>query len=189
LPEEFRDAGSVYQIQVAIVEVSSSRPVLLNTCIWLVEEGLWGDVTARTGMPSFGEIRSHMRDTAIENDLLDDVEFDDEEVIRAIVRPIDQWNETPPPVASFSCATFPYRYHWLQAIVGELMMTGVHHYARNNIKVDHGGVSGNFKDKAPEYAQIAQLYRGEWKEFIDMKKLEINTGMAINSLDSPYVGW
>ena len=183
-PAAFAALGGIYQVETAILR--DGEPVLNNRLLWSVEEGLWGDTTKTSGIPSLGEIRIHLRDTGVENDLLDDIEYDDEEILHAIVRPIQYWNEVPPPVSPFTCRTFPFRYHWLEAICAELMRTAAHHYMRNNLKLNHGGLTGNLKDKYQEYLIFADRYRETWREFVEMKKIEINISIGSMSLGSPY---
>lgn len=184
LPAPFVNWGGIYRVEIVLCR--DDVPILHNRVLWNVEETLWGDLTKRSGIPSLGEIRMHLRDTAVENDLLQDVEYDDEEILHAIVRPVRYWNEIPPPVKVFSCRSFPYRYHWLEAIVGQLMQTAAHHYMRNEIPVNHGGVQGNFKDKYGQYLAYAKKYDEAWRVFVDHKKVEINAGMGSHSLRSTY---
>jgi hypothetical protein len=186
-PDDFNAFGGLYRVEVAILR--DDVPVLNNRLLWSVEEGMWGDTTKTSGIPSLGEIRMHLRDTAVENSLLQDVEYDDEEIIHAIMRPVQYWNEVPPPIGVYNCRTFPFRYHWLEAICGELMRTATQHYMRNNLTVSHGGVQGNFKDKYKEYAAYAKQYEDNWKQFVEMKKIEINAGLGFSSLNSPYSSW
>lgn len=185
-PDELACLGGVFRFQVGVLVAGTTRPLLLNKGLWSNESGLWGDTTTVNGIPSLMEIRNHLRDTPVENDLLDDVEFDDDEIVMAMVAPIQQWNETPPPVAYYSCRSFPFRYHWRQAIIGELMRTAAHHYLRNELRINHGGLSGNFKDKHREYLQLAQLYKDEWDRFVVNKKIEINVSGAAQGLGSLY---
>lgn len=186
LPKAIYNNAGIYLMNIAIVNATTKAPLFIDSGILSVESSLFGDNTQRTAPPTLSDIRLHLRDTPLENDLLDDVEFDTAEVINALVYPISQWNEEPPPVAAFTCRTFPYRFHWRQAAVGELLRVAAHHYIRNNLKLNHGGLQGNLKDKYEEYLGLAESYRLEWKDFIDKKKLEINAGMGIHSLGSTY---
>lgn len=192
VPTQVYDTPGIYQLSMAILQEDSAgvrRPIFVDSGLLSVEGTLWGNRAVRTRPPTLGEIRMHLRDTAVENDLLADVEFDDQELIQALVRPIQQWNEIPPPVAPFTCNTFPFRYHWLQAVVGELLTTAAHHYMRNNLKMNHAGLAGNFKDRYREYLGLAERYRQEWKDFVTQKKIEINASMGMGSAHSAYGGY
>lgn len=188
VPQGIYDSAGIYVMSMAILQQVGDvqSPIFIDNGLLSIEGTLWGNTTQGTQPPTLGEIRMHLRDTPIENDLLADVEFDSQEIIGAITRPVRQWNETPPPVAPFTCRTFPFRYHWLQAVVGELLRTSAHHYMRNNLKMNHAGLTGNFKDKFEEYMGVANQYTAEWKDFIIEKKIEINASMGFGSLSSPY---
>ena len=184
LPAEVYNSGGLYQFQIAIND--GTRNFFMDKGLISVEPGLFGDITQTTGPPSMQEIRIHMRDTAIENDLLGDVEFDDAEILFAISRPIQQWNETPPPIARRTCQNFPFRYHWLNAIVGELMLTALHHYTRNKMKASAGGLTEDDKNKDMEYTRLAQRYQDEWRHFIVTKKVQLNVARGFDSMGSDY---
>ena len=184
-PDEVIQQAGIYQMSIGIRD-EYDRIVFHEPGLLSVERSLFGDSTQITGPPTIRDLRLHLRDTAIENDLLDDVEFDTSEIVSSIVRPIQHWNEVPPPVAPFTCKTFPFRYHWLQATVGELLLIAVHSYMRNNLKVNHGGVKGNFKDKYREYAAVAEKYKRDWQTFVVQKKMEINAELGFGSSDSLY---
>lgn len=191
IPKGVYNESGIYVMSMGVVDKSSGTPLFLDSGLLSIETSLWGDVTKRTAPPTLSDIRNHIRDTPLENDeLLSDVEFDVSEIIQAIVWPIREWNEKPPPLAPFTCRTFPFRFHWMRAVVSELLRTAAHHYMRNNLKINHGGVSGNFKDKYQEYLEVSQLYRQEWLTFLEQKKAEININGGFASLDSPYSdGW
>lgn len=189
LPEEIFDEAGIYVMSVAIVAVAedgTETPVFVERGLLSVEDSLWGNTTNRNAPPTLADIRMHLRDTHVENDFLQDVEFDADELVSALVQPIRYWNEVPPPIACFTCRTFPFRYHWMRATVSELLKTAAHHYMRNNINVDHGGVSGNFKERYQEYLAVAKMYEDEWKTFVDEKKVEINAAGGRLSIGSPY---
>lgn len=151
-----------------------------------VEQGMFGDTTQRGGPPSIQDIRMHLRDSQIENDLLQDFEFDDAEIISAIGRPIQQWNESPPPIAFFTCQNFPYRYHWLNAICGELLRTAAHHYVRNKMMATAGGLADDEKNRDNDYLKIAEFYLQEWRHFLATKKVELNITRSYLTMGSDY---
>lgn len=188
LPEEVFNTAGIYQMSIG-VKNADGNVIFQEPGILSVEQSLFGDLGQRTGPPTVRELRIHLRDNPIENDLLEDYEFDVPELMESIRHPIMQWNETPPPVARFNCATFPYTFHWRQAIIGELLRIAAHHYMRNEYQATHGGVSGNLKAKHRQYLELGELYSTEWRRFIRAKKVEINAGRAFGSLDSTYSSW
>lgn len=187
LPEEVYNVAGIWRVQIAILD-GNGNPVFMNSGLISVERGLFGTSTQRTGPPTINEIRIHMRDSQVENDLLMDVEFDDEEIIHAIIRPVQYWNETPPLLRSFvyNCATFPWKYHWLNGTVAQLMRTAGMHYLRNKLQVSHAGVQVNDRDKDSPYIALSTMYWEEFQEFVTRKKVEINARQMFGSVGSEY---
>lgn len=142
------------------------------------------------------EIRLEMRDTCPEaNTLLEDVEFSDLEIMYAITKPIEEWNETPPDLsgsgASFTQNTFPWRHEWRKAVVGYLLQTAAIYQQRNAFTYSAGGVSIKDKDKATPYMGIADKYLSEWRQWLLLKKRELNIelcygGVISNVFGAPY---
>ena len=135
------------------------------------------------GLLTIGEIRLGIRDKCREdNFLLDNVEFSDTEIAWAIRRPIEYWNETPPPLRPLYDATnFPYRYHWLNGVVGELLLMSAMHYERNRLRYSAAGLSVDDKDKAGYYDKAGQKLIDEYREWVERKKYSINVGLAFAS--------
>jgi hypothetical protein len=139
-----------------------------------------------SGPPTIAEVRLYLRDTPADNTLLDDVEFSSVEVMAALRRPIDIFNETPPDLCRYTAATFPWREHWMQAAVGYLMQTAAYHYSRNELTYSSGGLSAVDKDKGRVYQQVAAEKIAEFKEWMMRKKVEMNMDMGYGTLNSPY---
>jgi len=141
------------------------------------------NLDAQIGPITMAEVRLAIRDVcpAI-NFLIDDVEFKDEEVAWAIRRPIDYWNEVPPPVAQFSPANFPYRYHWLNAAIGELLTMAAIWMHRNSLDYSAAGLSVRDMAKWADYMKMGQDMKSEWKGWVQNKKLEINIDGGYSSL-------
>lgn len=140
------------------------------------------------------EIRLAMRDYCPSfNTLLDDLEFSDIEIIFAVQRPVDEWNETPPDLQAsgfrYTYNTFPWREHWRQATIGYLLQAGAIHQQRNNFTYAAGGVSVNDKDKATPYLGISERLLANWREWLLTKKREINIGLCYGSINSLSFGY
>ncbi len=112
------------------------------------------------------------------SNLLDDVEFTDLEIVFAIRRVVDLWNETPPPVGTFSSSNFPYRYHWLQGTTAQLLIMGAARYRRNRLAYQAGGVAIDDQSKANEYEQTGQQRMQEFMTWMRNEKYRINMGLA-----------
>ena len=110
------------------------------------------------------------------SNLLDDVEFSDVEIVFAMRRVVQLWNETPPPIAIYSPANFPYRYWWLKATIGELMVMSAARYRRNRLAYSAGGVSIDDQSKAEEYETIGRAHLQEFQQWMRHTKRSINMG-------------
>jgi hypothetical protein len=187
LPSQVYDVAGVWRVQIAITD-GDDNPVFMNTGLISVERGMFGDTTKMTGPPSLNEIRLHIRDTAVENDLLMDVEFDADEIVAAMIRPVQYWNEMSPHLRRYvyNCATFPWRMHWLNGIVAQLLRTAAHFYMRNKLQTKHGGVSADDRNKNNEYMQMSSLYWSEFEEWALRKKVELNADQMFGSVASRY---
>ena len=187
LPQQVYNVAGIWRVQIAITD-GAGDPVFMNSGLISVERGMFGDLTKMTGPPTLNEIRLHIRDTEVENDLLMDVEFDDDEIVAAMIRPVQYWNEIPPRLRRhvYNCATFPFRMHWLNGIVAQLLRTAAHHYLRNKLQASHGGLNLNDRDKNDEYMRMSALYWSEYEEFVLRKKVELNAAQTFGSVTSEY---
>jgi hypothetical protein len=184
VPDAVCQQSGIYQFQIAVLQGTSV--VFADGGLISVEHGMWGDTSQMTGPPTLQEIRMHLRDRAAENDLLQAVEFDDAEILDAIKHPVMYWNEVPPPLEPLNCNTFPFRHHWRNAIVAELLFTAAHHYVRNKMNSQSGGLNVDDKAKDKDYLAIAMLYKQEWQEFVKLKKVSINAHGWSGSMGSSY---
>lgn len=144
-----------------------------------------------SGPITITEVRMAVRDLCPEmNFLLDTVEFKDHEVAWAIRRPIEYWNEVPPPVAQYTPGNFPFRYHWMEAVIGELLVTVATWMRRNDLDYSAGGTSVQDTKKWPDYLKMAEGRKKDWKEFVKNKKIEINIAGGFGNLggyrSNPY---
>lgn len=170
------------------------RMLFSNQCCTFVQRGLFGlnnNLSKRNlGPPTLQEIRLSMRDNAPEdNVLLDDLEFDAAEIAQAVSRPIQFWNETPPPLRPVqSTKTFPFREMWMVGIQAYLMEVAAHHYRRNDLEYSAGGVSVADKRKEQVYMQTAAHLKKQFQDMCRLKKVEINTSLFAGSIGSSYGG-
>lgn len=132
-------------------------------------------------------IRLMLRDTCAEaNYLLDELEFSDTEIAFALRHPIDEWNETPPPVGVYTPRTFPFRNYHARAAIAELLMIAGHWYLRNHLSYSAAGVSVNDRDKGNAYITLANKYQQEWRQWMKNMKIQQNIEGGFTSLQSPY---
>lgn len=128
------------------------------------------------------EIRLAMLDIGNQNDgapfsnLLDDTEFTDLDIVYAQRRVVQLWNETPPPVQTYSTVSFPYRYHWLECTVGHLLLMSAHRYSRNRLAYQAGGIAIDDQSKADEYYRIGNDKINQFRQWMRTEKVRINMG-------------
>lgn len=164
-------------------------PVRRARCYISVDESLVHTEGRPKGL-TIPEIRMAIMDRCVEdNFLLDNVEFDDTQIAWAIRRPLDMWNDTPPPLnLHYTPSNFPYRYYWMNAVVGELLITASYNYERNRMRYAAANVSVDDKDKAPGYAQAGKQLLAEYKEWMMLTKRGINMERAMGTTSIPAFG-
>jgi hypothetical protein len=134
---------------------------------------------------SIAEVRLALRDRcAADNFLLDNVQFTDTEIAWAIRRPVDQWNETPPPLNPiYTPRTFPYRYHWIDAIAAELLVMASHNEERNRLPYTAANLSVDDRDTAQFYLAAARSHRDRWHTWMLRQKKALNMALAYGRTD------
>ena len=182
IPHEIRDIAGVYRLTIGLKDADGFI-VFTEQGLLSIERGQFGDMAQTGGPPTLREIRTAMADTIAENSLLGDVQYSNEDLVFSLVRPIAQWNETPPPVQPFTCSDFPYRENWMKATMGYLMSRAAQHYMRNKLGMQHGGVAGDDLDKNNEYMSLSRMYLQDWKDFILTKKVELNARQGFGGVN------
>ena len=186
-PNDLKDPG-VFLAEFDLMNKANTEPVALIRAYLEVVESL----QHRDGSPkglTLAEVRMTIMDRcASDNFLLDSVEFDDPQIAWAIRRPVDLWNETPPPIDTFNTANFPYRYHWANAAAGELMLVAARNYARNNLRYSASNLQVNDKDKMAEFTQLGRQWLDYYKAWLLLEKRRINMLLAIGSTSVPAYG-
>lgn len=192
-PEVVEHAG-IYDLNFAVMN-ESGRPVAIDRGILSVEKSMFAvdpDLTRRDlGPPTIQEVRMRLMDSSRnENLLLDDVEFKDEQILMAMWEPIRLWNETPPPIETFTTRTFPFRGAWIQGVLAQLHLMMANHFRRNVFRQATGGT--NDKDKEREYMAEGQRLWQEYTAWLSNKKVSLNLKRFAGSSRSAYStrnGW
>jgi len=130
---------------------------------------------------TIAEVRLWVRDNCPEdNFLLDEVEYKDSEIIAAIRRAVDMWNEQPPLMSRFTYeyTNFPYRSAWLEVTIGFLKRIASEWYLRNHLAYQAGGVAIDDKNKFKEYRQDADTRLATYKQWMAQIKPQLNAGQA-----------
>jgi hypothetical protein len=186
LPREAVADAGIYLAEAAVVDVGTNTDVIFSNVFYLnVERGAALDSVR--GAPTIAEIRLHLRDSSgDENFLLDSVAFDDAEIAASIMRPVQYWNEVPPDIKRYTTHTFPFRFHWLEAIAGNLFLMAEESFRRNHLEYQAGGIAVNDQNKEQNYAAAAQRRLQAWRDFVRAKKAAMNLEGCFGSVGSDY---
>jgi len=189
LPLEIAEAAGVYQEEWGIYE--GEDLIYSNSCSLFVRRSLFSrkvsDNQFETGPPTIEEIRLSLRDHVAENQLLQNREFDAAEIVQAVVRPLQYWNEIAPAISpAQTTITFPFRELWMQGIQAYLLEIAAHHYRRNHLPYNAGGVAVDDKQKDNPYSQAFLRTKQQFEENCRNKKIEINQQLFYGSISSPY---
>lgn len=167
---------------VLLGEISLSKDSVIRrrvSCYLEVEESL-SHVSGQSKGITIAEIRMAVMDRCeADNFLLDNVEFADSQIVWAIRRPIDLWNDLPPDLAIYyTPVNFPYRYYWVDGIIGELLLMAAHNYRRNNLRYSAANLTVDDKNKAKEYQDEGEKLKNNYKQWVLMTKRAININRA-----------
>jgi hypothetical protein len=122
-----------------------------------------------------------------ENPLLRDVEFSDDQIVQAMIRPIQFFNEAPPPLSRrFDSRNFPWKTAWLDAAAGYLYQYAAAYYRRNRLAVVGGGKTLDALNREAEYLRMSKEHLDRWQFFVTQKKMEINMRACIGVVGSDY---
>lgn len=192
VPFAVLDQPAIWSVQVALLHSTQNRILRLDRGLLSVERNSWGDFQLQQGPLTLEQIRIFLRDSPRENDLLLEYEFDAVEILQAMLRPIRQWNETPPDVGRFTTRNFPWVQHWLEATVGWLLETAGHWYLRNKHSTVAAGLQLQDREKDGAYFQLANLYHERWRMFMLHQKTALNIQLGMSKIPSPHQvfrGW
>ena len=161
-----------------LVSKSADGNTLYTTSpYWLFVRASMG--VTKAGPPTIAEIRMILADNCPDKNILLDkkYEFTDEEIAFAISRPIDEFNGTYIPETRYTPTSFPtkWKFHWSNAAAGYLLKASAIAYARNTIPYRSGDVSMDETRKLAIYTQLGEDLLKQWREFIRIKKYELNT--------------
>ncbi len=185
-PQDIADPNNVENIKITNVPNSTAtlddiqvRPIWYKRVYVEIEPSIANAQGPGDYPLSISELRLALRDMCpAGNFLIDDLEYSDREIYLAIHSVVDMWNETPPPIGTYTYVNFPYRYHWKKAAMGLLLQSAARHKLRNWLPVTGGGISINDQSIWREYHNIGSGYMEEFKDWMLRKKVEINIAGA-----------
>lgn len=125
------------------------------------------------GPITIGEIRMRLRDFPSLNEYWNEYEFNDAEIIRAIVDPVQAYNEMIPFTKTYSPETFPFHYQWLEAVTARLLILGGTWYLREerDVKYADGKVDSN-RGKGRTMIQLGESMWQRYREFCHQQKVK-----------------
>jgi hypothetical protein len=183
VPEDVMRAPGIYQVDWVINK--ESRPAVSQRAYLVVERSLLLDPPTLGGPPLIRDVQRALADIPEKNET-GEAEFTAEDLLLALLRPIRNWNETPPDLGPLSSRRFPWTEFWLKGAAGYLLRSAAAHYRRNRFPTNAGGLVVDDKDKENPYMQASQVYLAEWNEFLLRKKTEINISQVWGESTSMY---
>jgi len=188
VPHKVADTGGIFVLNIGVCRMDDKRPLYIHKGLLSVERSAWRASTVDCKMPTLSDIRMKIMDTETENLLQGYVEFTTADILDSVVSAVREWNGTTPYLANYTytCHTFPWIEPWLNKIVSSLYQKAAFRYTRNKLQVAHGGVQGDDLARDKEYTAIAAEYDKRWKEWVMVKKRELNLGQFIGVVSSPY---
>lgn len=185
-------APGVFYAEIALINPAAQTPgydcVIFSNMFSLIISRSTFSTAVPGGPPTIAEIRLHLRDSSPnESFLLDNLMFDDAEIALAIVRPVQYWNEVPPPIdMTFDTHNFPFRYHWLEGICANLFFMVAEQFRRNQLNYNAAGVALDDQNKEMNYERAGQTRWQAYREWVRAKKAEINLEGAYGEIGSLY---
>lgn len=125
------------------------------------------------------DVRVFLRDKDPDaNLLLDDYEFNPEELTSAMNLTVDKWNETSPELGNYTVDSFPWRYHMLIGTCANLLRMAGYRYQRNDLQYQIGGGAVMDQAKAQSYHATADRLASEFDAWMRIKKSEIQASIG-----------
>lgn len=135
------------------------------------------------------EVRRFMRDYPDKNQLLDTVQFSQEEVNQGVEMVVSSYN-TLSPVSNITPQGWIAggKYLLLLGVAAYLALSEAHLQARNQLTYQDGDIApiGEF-DKFPLYLQLAQTMQAQWDRAAREVKTQLNLEAAYGGQGSGYV--
>lgn len=132
-----------------------------------------------------GDITRFLRDFSEFNILLDNVQFDDEDLSAAVRFAIAEYNAYT-PVTTLTEDNFPNDWVLLMGAASHLMNSEAFLQLRNQVTYQDGDVAIGVDDKWQHYMNLRSQLKKEWKEVAQKMKQQQNMEQAYDSLSSGY---
>lgn len=162
------DVVHINQIYISII------PSLLNTSN---RPYLFGPISSQ-------ELQLAIRGSSpVESTLLQEIEFDLAEIIQSLRWPVEFWNTSAPDIGIYyTTENFPYKFQWVEAAIGELLLIGAHRYRRDHLPHQVAGIAIDDTNKFQQYDQAGMLRRQMYQRFVRNRKLFIDIAGGFGSV-------
>lgn len=125
-------------------------------------------------------VRMYLRDYPELNRLIDGEETSDRMIAWAVIDTLDDINNRPPFIGSFTCATFPYKSLLLRGTVVAILESVGILQTRNQLQYQDGGISVGASDKAPMLMQWINMLKMSYEQKLDKWKISQNITQAFD---------
>jgi len=117
-----------------------------------------------------------MERTYEDNEVLDELDFVDDDIEWALRRAVEYWNESLPLIQPVyeDWEDFPFTYHHSIGAAGELLLAKGHKLQRNRIPVQGEGVAGDSRARAEFYLEQGTRMIQEYRHWVSMVKANRN---------------
>jgi hypothetical protein len=187
LPSCVTNNPGVYELDARVLDAQGGA-FALSRCWVYVEPSVMGGY--QKGPPTVDDIRSAVRDYPQANRLLGDYMFSAAEIAQAVVRAVRYFNTAPPDVCWLRTIDWP-RAWWMnliEGVVAELYAVAASYFRANHLPYSAGGVSVDDMAKEKDYLTADQVYRQRWRDWVKLRKSNINVETGFGSMMSPYAG-
>lgn len=131
-------------------------------------------------------LRCFLRDDPALNKLIKGFESSPKQLIFALEDSVDDWNNTPPPLAPINLDTHPSRRLLIRGAAIEILRSAGILQSRNRLSYSDGGVNVQVSDKAADYqAWLNNMVNDYERKKLELKK-SINLAMAYGEVPSEY---
>ena len=133
------------------------------------------------------EVRLFIMDRAVEDNAIDLVAnyFSDEEIVAAMRRTAQHYNELPPYVSSTSVVnnTLPYKIYLLNGVAYYLYLSKLQKLAKEDLKYQAGGLTVDLTGKRMAHFQTyLKAFREEFIQGAQQEKIATNYQSAYGSV-------
>jgi len=133
-----------------------------------------------------GDVSRFLRDFAANNILLDEVQFEEEDISAAMHFAVSEYNAMT-PMTTFNEDSFPNDWVLLLGTCAHLMFSEAILQLRNQATYQDGDISNiGVDDKHAFYLGLKDSLKNEWKTVAQKMKQQQNMETAYDSLSSGY---